>query len=49
LERPPINLRCTYDSVDVDVLSVGGDRNRLNEKLVAALGVERRVLLHGLE
>ena len=35
--------------MDVDKLAVARDRDRLDQELVSALGVQGRVLLHGLE
>lgn len=40
----------TYNIVDIDVLvNPNVNRNRLNEKLVSALDIERRVFLHRLQ
>src|SRR4051812_23152818 len=39
----------TNNSMGVNKLAVAGDRNRLNEEFVTALGVRGRILLHGLE
>lgn len=38
-----------HDRLYVAKLQVARDRDRLNQKLVPALGIRRRVLLHGLQ
>lgn len=39
----------THDCLHIAELQVSGDWDRLDQKLVSALGIRRGVLLHGLE
>lgn len=42
-------LGATNDRLDVAKLQVSRDWDRLDQEFVSALGIRRRVLLHGLE
>lgn len=42
-------MKIAYQRADVGELFVGGDKDRLDEELVAALWLLRGVFLHGLE
>jgi hypothetical protein len=48
-ETRAVSLRMAYDLRHVGHLLVGSNGNGLDQKLVAALGVLGRVLLHSLQ
>lgn len=41
--------RDTHDGLDIAELQISRDYDRLNQELVFALSVQRRILLHSLE